>query len=197
MKKLILITIIICTALVDKAQTTKPIDGFLGIKFGSYTGQVIDALKARGASEDLDYNNNYNRTGNLRFKNVLLGDRICADFIVSFANDKACQAEFIFDPEGEAESVNYYLALVKDLRSVYGNGEMEHNRENSVGHDDIRDIKSGYANFATNWDDGSNLIRTHITLNKYSGIQVNLIYRNYYLFNLYQNQQKETNKSDL
>jgi hypothetical protein len=196
MKNFILIAFLFIAFSVE-AQTAKPIDGFLGIKFGSYPGQVIDALKAKGAFEDMDYNNNYNRTGNLRFKHVLLGSRTCADFIVSFANDQACQAEFIFDPEVETESVNYYLALVKDIRSVYGNGEMEHNRENSVGHDDIKDIKSGYANFATNWNDGSNLIRTHITLSKYTGIQVNLIYRNYHLFNLYQAQQNEKNKSEL
>lgn len=194
MKNLILITLLLIT-FQGKAQS-KAIDGFLGIKFGSYPGQVIDALKAKGASEDIAYNNNYNRTGLLRFKNVILGSRTCADFIVSFANDKACQAEFIFDPEGESKSVEYFINLKNDLNSVYGEGETTPNPER-YDDDDVTAIKSGKAIYEMYRHDGNNLIWLHIILSNYSEIRVSLIYRSNSLSNLYQSQQKERNKSDL
>lgn len=195
MKTLILITLIIFTTLTGKAQS-KSIDGFLGIKFGSTPGEVIKALKAKDAVEDVEYNNKYGRTGILRFKNVSLGSRICTDFMVSFANDKACQAEFIFDTGAESKCVDYYIGLRDDLIGVYGAEEIVPNpmRYND---DAVTAIKNGKADFEAYWHDGNNLIWAHITLGKYSEILVSLVYRSSYLFNLYQNQQNERNKSEL
>jgi hypothetical protein len=53
MKKTLLIALLLIPFFgFSQTQTTKPIDGFLGIKFGSSKAVVLAAMKAKGAVLD-------------------------------------------------------------------------------------------------------------------------------------------------
>jgi hypothetical protein len=118
MKNLILIALLFI-AFQGKAQTTKPIDGFLGIKFGSTVAQVTEALKAKGGV--LDKENSDAKL--LFFDNISLGNRKAAGLIVHFFNNQSYTAIFIFQADQEAKSIDYYNKLVKDINEVYGAGK--------------------------------------------------------------------------
>lgn len=129
MKKILPIALLLFIAVCSKAQTSKPIDGFFGVRFGDSSETVKQTLKAKEAVEDIEFNRKYSKNsgGILKFKDVILGNRTASDFSATFIYDQVAQGEFIFDPETESKSFDYYLSLVKDIKSVYGEGEIERN----------------------------------------------------------------------
>jgi len=79
MKKILLIALLL-TPLLGFSQTTKPIDGFLGIKFGSSKAVVLAAVRAKGGK----YVKEYSNSQKLAFSNVNLGTRESTAFLVFF-----------------------------------------------------------------------------------------------------------------
>jgi hypothetical protein len=173
MKKTLLIALMLIPFL-GICQTTKPIEGFLGIKFGSSKAEVIAAVKAKGGTLDpAGKDPNY-----IQFSNVNLGHRPSYYFFVYFDDDKAYRAGFIFKSELEARSVDYYNALVKDINDVYGTGKSYKNFKEPYtdgdGYETLA-ISLGKANFSTTWLSGDNKIDVFINsklstvLNYYDG----------------------------
>ncbi len=117
MKKTLLIALLLIP-FIGISQTTKPIDGFLGIKFGSSKAEVIAAMKARG-----DVLSQGSTEVRLFFDNVKLGHRNAEYLQVSLFDDKAYFGGFIFQPENDASTLGFYDSLVSDISDVYGKGQ--------------------------------------------------------------------------
>jgi hypothetical protein len=159
MKNLILITFLLIPFL-GISQTTKPIDGFLGIKFGTSKAEVIAAIKAKGGVLSGD------ATGDdLTFTGVDLAQRSSVQFMVSFYNDKAYQAAFFFKPDNEPGTIDYYNALVNDIAGVYGKGNptktFKSPYEDGDGYE-VTALEGGYASFFTDWESDNNLLQATI-----------------------------------
>ncbi|MGZ3752282.1 MAG: hypothetical protein ACXVAU_13460, partial [Mucilaginibacter sp.] len=120
MKKNLFVALLFLIPFCGFSQTTKPISGFLGVKFGSSKETVIAALKAKGAI--LDKANSHK--DNLAFSNAKLGTRKATGLLVKFVNNKAFEADYFFDPEVEAHIINEYNELVADITRVYGEGNV-------------------------------------------------------------------------
>lgn len=117
MKKTLLIALLLIP-FIGISQTTKPIDGFLGIKFGSSKADVIAAMKAKGGV--LEQGGTENR---IFFDNIKLGHRD-VDFVqVDLFGDKAYSASLAFKPENEASTLGFYDSLVSDISGAYGSGK--------------------------------------------------------------------------
>lgn len=169
MKKYFILLIFLILQIASKAQTYKLINYFLDIRFDSTPGQVINALKAKGITEDTGYNNTYSQTNTLRFNNVLYGGRKCAEFNVLFVKDRAFQAEFIFEPDSTTNINEYYHALIKKISDAYGH------------------VYTRSDNTQTMWNDiSNNMIWCYI-----SSKQIMLIYRDTKLFALSQSRQNQ------
>jgi hypothetical protein len=117
MKKTLLITLLLIPFL-GMSQTTKPVDGFLGVKFGASKAEVITAMEAKGGkltgtpSEEL-----------LVFRELNLGHRHINFLQVALFNNHAYYAVLIFQPENEASTIGFYNSLVSDVSEVYGPGK--------------------------------------------------------------------------
>jgi hypothetical protein len=118
MKKTLLITLLLIP-LWGISQTTKEVEGFLGIKFGSSSATVQSALNAKGGI--LDKKNTDAEL--MTYTNIKLGHRDAGLFVVKFINDKAFEADFIFAPGLDAKTLDYYYSLVDDINDNYGKGE--------------------------------------------------------------------------
>jgi hypothetical protein len=186
MKNLIFITFLLISSII-KVQAQKRIDGFLGIPFGSYTGQVIDSMKTKGAEEDVAVNNQYNLTKILKFNKVSIGGRTCADFTVTFVNDKAAQAEFVFVPT-ESILLKYYDDIVVELVKAYGTPEHSSNYYSNYGNNkrqEIAGLKSGEKVYTSTWTDesNSNMVLLSVVSDANYQLLVKLIYRYPDLYN--------------
>lgn len=158
MKKLTLITLLLVPFL-GISQTTKPIDGFLGIKFGTSKAATIAALKAKGGVLD-------GKPGSdCMFTGINLGRRTSAGLMVSFFNNKVYEAAFFFKPDNDPEAIDYYNSLVSDISGVYGAGTptktFKSPYEDGDGHESTA-LEMGYASFFTNWKSNNNLIQALI-----------------------------------
>jgi len=122
MKKTLFITLLFLIPFLGFSQTTKPIDGFLGIKFGSTKAAVIAAIKARGGRINKASKNDY-----LAFDNVHLGHRETDMFLIRFVDNKAYEADFVFKPADENHAIQYYDRLISDLDDIYGVGNSTKN----------------------------------------------------------------------
>jgi len=160
MKKLLLFTLLIIPFF-GFSQTTKPIDGFLGIKFGASKEAVIAALKAKGNVPD-------KRSPGakvLSFHNVKLGQRSADGLFVRFIDNKAYFALFIFTPDKQPQSVEYYTALVNDISDVYGKGESTSDFKSPFKDGDGNEmtaIQEGYTTIFTDWHSGTNSVQATI-----------------------------------
>jgi len=194
MKNLFLVTFLFIT-ICCKAQTTKPIDGFLGVKFGSTQAQVIEALKAKGANLNSDPTPQA-----ISFSNVKLGGRTVSTFFVYFFNDQAFNAGFIFMPEQEPKVIEYYNSVVKDITDVYGTGKAQKKFKSPYTDGDgyeITAIKTGNADYETDWIDGANHISALIRKdNKQNALIIALIYDDGKLHQAFKDKQKAQNKSE-
>jgi hypothetical protein len=176
------------------SQTTKPIDGFLGIKFGSTRVAVITALNAKGGILDKK-----ETTPDLVvYKNIKLGHREAGIFLVKFIDNKAFEADFIFDPGLDAKTIEYYLALVNDINENYGTGDMQKKFQEPYNDQDddgikINAMKDGKAVYATYWQSASNnTIKASIE----TSLAVMLTYQDGDLTDQAINKQKAKEKSD-
>lgn len=147
--------------LISFSQTTKSIEGFLGIKFGSSKLAVINAVKARGGVIDKENTN----ADQIAFSNVKLGERESVGLAVRFINNKAFFAIFLFKANVEAQTVDYYNDLVKEITDVYGTGEVTKDFKSGFkdgdGHE-VTAIQNGYADLHTDWHSNKNLIQATI-----------------------------------
>jgi hypothetical protein len=187
MKKTLLITLLLIPFL-GISQTKKPIDGFLGIKFGSTKAAVIAAMKAKGAV--LDKENS--KANNLDFNNVKLGRRTTVDFDVAFVDNKAYSAAFMFRAADDPHTVQYYNDLVNDINEIYGKGTstLDFKAPYKAGDSDEElAIESGNADIFTDWQSGDFSMQASIT-NKF---QIILLYQDDKL----DAQAKAKEKSDL
>ena len=161
MKNLLLITLFLMPFL-GISQTTKPIEGFLGIKFGTSQADVIAAMKAKGCTPS-----DGGDSKKLVFQtDIKLGPRSAIQLTVFFFNDQVFDARFYFKADQEPQSVEYYNSLVSDISDVYGKGAatktFKSPYENGDGHEIIA-LEGGYANFATLWKaDNNNAIAVSI-----------------------------------
>ena len=92
MKKTLLIVLLL-VPFFGFSQTTKPIESFLSIKFGSSKAEVIAAMKAKG------YNllkSDENSDTNLEFGAVNYAHRQTQAFAVEFVDNKCYEAIFDF-----------------------------------------------------------------------------------------------------
>lgn len=160
MKKILLITLLLIP-FIGFSQTLKPIDAFLGIKFGSSKLAVINTIKAKGGIIDKQNTD----AEQIAFSNVKLGDRESVGLAVRFIHNKAYFAIFVFKADAEAQTVDYYNDLVKEITGVYGDGqatkEFKSGFKDGDGHEVIA-IQNGYADFHTNWFSNKNSIRVAI-----------------------------------
>jgi hypothetical protein len=162
MKKILFIALLLIVPFIGFSQTTKPIDGFLGIKFGSSRAEVTEAMKAKGAVL-----NPSNNVDGLYFTNVTLGDQKSRGCLVLFFNDKAYEANFLFRAEVDDKSIDFYTNLVNEINGVYGSAE-SHKVFKSTFHDgdgyEITAIQQGDADYYTYWHSDKNFINAHITV---------------------------------
>jgi hypothetical protein len=190
MKKTLLITLLLIPFL-GISQTLKPIEGFLGIKFGSTKAVVIAAMKAKGAMLNKDNSG----VDHLDFDNVKLGHRLAVDFVVKFIKDKAYSAVFAFKAEEDPKTIEYYDGLVSDINGIYGSGtptsEFKSPFKNGDGHETLA-IEQGYADLFTDWQSGTNSIQASIT----SKLDIIVLYQNDTLYAEAQAAEKAKEKSD-
>jgi hypothetical protein len=148
MKKSILITLLLIPFL-GFSQTTKPIEGFLGIKFGTSKADVIAAIQAKGGALSKS-----STADVLVFNGVSLGHRNTAFITANFFEDKLYMGVFYFKPELEAQTIEFYDGLVSDISDVYGKvtpyKSFKSPYEDGDGHE-ILALSSGNATFFTNW----------------------------------------------
>ncbi|HWZ15697.1 MAG TPA: hypothetical protein VNW95_10720 [Mucilaginibacter sp.] len=192
MKKTLLITLLLIPFL-GMSQTTKPIEGFLGIKFGTGMAAVNAAVIAKGGVIDKAKSTKES----VIFRNVKLGHREAASFIVKFVNDKAYEADFLFLPGQDARSIEYYNELVKDINDNYGKGDSQVTFKSPYSDKDsemnkIVAIRSAMAEYKTYWESNDNSILAEIT----EDLTVDLIYQNDKLFSEAEAKQKAKEKSD-
>jgi hypothetical protein len=117
MKKILLITLLLIPIL-GFSQTTKLVEGFLGIKFGSTKAVVIAAMRAKGAKLDKESDADM-----LEFDNASLGHRETDVLGVKFVNNKAFEADFYFKSGDQSNIIEYYDSLVTDITDIYGKGD--------------------------------------------------------------------------
>lgn len=192
MKKLLLITFLLIPFF-GFSQTTKPIEGFLGIKFGSSKAEVTAAMKAKGAV--LASSND--ESGNLLvFDKVSLGHRETNLFGVRFIDDKAYQAVFMFKAEENPKTIEYYNALISDLNEIYGAGKSTRKYRGTYQDGDgyeLTAIETGNADYYTTWvSDNKNLIELNID----SKLNVTLFYEDGPLLDLARERAKAKEKGD-
>jgi hypothetical protein len=172
MKKTLFIALLLIPFL-GISQTTKPIDGFLGIKFGSDAATVKAAIKAKGGL----FLASKSTTELLKFTGVKLGHRASSLFAVKLVDNKAYEADFFFDPELEAKIIDEYDALASDLNDVYGKGTATKTFKSPYADGDgfeITAIQSGNADYQTIWESGENTLSEVIV----SEMSIELTYQN-------------------
>jgi len=194
MKKLLLITLLIIP-FCGFSQTTTPIDGFLGIKFGSSKQAVIAAIRAKGGVLEK------NAPGplGLAFDKVKLGNRQCAAFVVKFIDDKAFCAVFSFEPKEQPKTIDYYNSLVSDLSEKYGPGKptADFKEPFKLGDgNEILAIQGGYVAMYTDWDSNDHSIQASIDHDG-DGLSVTLIYTDEKLQAIVDAKQKAKQNSDM
>ena len=177
------------------SQTTKEIEGFLGIKFGSSKAQVQSALNAKGRILDKKTSD----ANLVVYKNLKLGHRDVMLFFIKFVNDKAFEADFVFDPGLEAKTIEYYYGLVNDINDNYGKGESTATFKSPYSEKDpetvrILAIKNAEANYETIWESPNNKNVISVTIPE--ELTVILAYQDSALIQEAINSQKAKEKSD-
>jgi len=170
MKKILLITLLLIPFL-GFSQTTKPIEGFLGIKFGSSKAQVIAAVKAKGGSLYKD------TVDELAFSGVRLGHLNSSILFVDFIDNKVYQAVFSFQADVDDKTIDYYNDLVSQVNDIYGKGNSQKVFRSTFTDGDgyeITAIQQGDADYTTIWEDSiQNTIEAKINDHLY----IDLIYQ--------------------
>jgi len=194
MKKILLIALLIIPFL-GMSQTKIPIDGFLGIKFGSSKQAVIAAIKAKGGVFVKDIPGNKGSV----FAKVKLGSRETATFVVKFVDDKAYCALFSFEPAEQPKSIDYYNNLVADITEKYGPGKSEAVFKEPFKMGDgyeITAIQGGYVNMFTDWDSADHSIQVSVDHDG-DDISITLTYTDDKLETIAEARKKAKQSSDL
>jgi len=177
------------------SQTVKPIDSFLGIKFGTPKAAVIAALKARGGTI-----NKASDATNLAFDNVKFGHRVTDFIVIRFVNDKAFEADFTFKPADDNHAIEYYNGLVSDISDVYGKGEDTKKFTSGFAEGDgheINALMAGEAQYSTLWTAANNnIINASIIKEENTDLEVQLVYQDDVLSALAISKQKAKDKGD-
>ena len=193
MKKILLAVLLIAPFL-GMSQTTKPIDGFSGIKFGSNSVTVLAALKAKGGiinkeNTEKDY---------LALDHVKIGTRV-ASVMVKFINDKAFEADYLFLPEVEGKLLELYKGVDNDITLAYGSTKQVSNKYKDPykeGEEEsltLIGLSAGNIDFTTSWfDSAENSIQITIT----TDMIVKLTYQDNKLTDQAVAKQNEKKKSD-
>ncbi|WP_179415537.1 hypothetical protein HDF19_21800 [Mucilaginibacter sp. E4BP6] len=197
MKKTLLIVLLL-VPFFGFSQTTKPIESFLSIKFGSSKAEVIAAMKAKG------YNllkSDENSDTNLEFGAVNYAHRQTQAFAVEFVDNKCYEAIFDFKPEEDPKTIDYYNNLVRDINDVYGPGKPTKKFRYPYAEGDGQEIialEGGYADFYTDWidDNNKNLIEVKIATQD-SDLMVVALYIDKELNDLALAHQKNKDKGDM
>jgi hypothetical protein len=192
MKKTLLIALLLIPFL-GISQTIKPIDGFLGIKFGSSRAVVSAALSAKGGTLD----KKETTPEALVYNNIKLGHRATGAFVVKFIDGKAYEADFLFEPGQEAHTLEYYFELVSDINENYGKGDSKATFKDPYNNEDPDNIKinaitHGNAAYDTYWQSNNNVI--HATIDE--TLDVILVYQNGALADVVTSKEKAKEKSD-
>ena len=195
MKKSLLIALLIIPFL-GFSQTTKPIDGFLGIKFGSSKADIIAAMQAKQAK----YAEASSKENLLAFSDVLLAHRKAICF-VSLIDGKAYQAAFVFTPDDEPHIIDYYNGLVSDISEAYGKGKptVDFKDPYKLGDgSEVIALRQGYAKMFTDWkSDNANTMQVGITKGNDDNLYLNLFYIDQTLNKEAMARQKAKDKADL
>jgi hypothetical protein len=193
MKKTLLIALLLIP-FIGFSQTTKSIDSFLGIKFGSSKATVTAALKARGGKIDKASNAN-----NLAFDNIKFGHRLTDFIVIRFVNDKAFEADLTFKPEDDNHVIEYYDSLVSDISDVYGKGDVTKKFSSGFADGDGHEIGAlliGAAEYNTIWTDAKNNAIDATIVKDENDLEVQLTYQDDALTALAVAQQKAKDKGD-
>lgn len=162
MKKILFIAFLLIP-FIGFSQTTKPIDGVLGIKFGCSKAAFIAAIKAKGGVIDKAHTN----ASQIAFKNIKFGQHTPLGLAARFFNDKFYFAILLFKADLDPKTIEYYDSIVADLNDVYGAGTPTKTFSSGFADGDgneVTAIEGGYAQYATDWgSDNNNSI--HISIN--------------------------------
>jgi len=192
MKKISLIVLLFIAAKTN-AQTAKPIDSFLGIKFGTPTAQVLATLKAKGGIVDKENS----KPNGYFFDNLSLGHRKSIFVIVKFVDDKLYEGDFYFEAELKPKTIEYYDELMADVEEVYGKGRsfktFKQPYEAGDGFE-VQAITTGNAEFTTYWDTEGNPGVINERIN--SKAQIILTYQDRELVKIAVDKQKTKEKAD-
>jgi hypothetical protein len=166
MKKILLIAFLIIP-FIGFSQTTKPIDGVLGIKFGASKAATLAAIKTKGGIWDKQQST---ASGMSVYKNVKFGRRTSIGVALSFYAGKFYSAVFLFKADDDPHTIDYYDDLVSDLSDVYGAGTPTKTFRSPFtdgdGHE-ITAIEGGYADYYTDWESNDNTIQVSINTHFY------------------------------
>lgn len=128
----------------------KPLDGFMGLKFGTSRSVVADALKAKAGVIDLENSNEKV----LVLKNFVFANRKSYFMIVLFFNNQMYRAAVVFKPSVEAKTVELFDELVAEISEVYGEGQVYRNFKTPYKEGDgyeVTAIKTGHASYSAFW----------------------------------------------
>ncbi len=196
MKNLLLIAFLLMPFLGLSQTTIKPIDSFLGIKFGSSSADVIKAMKQRGSKILKTPDNNPAR---LVFQNVKLGHQQAEMLIVDFVDDQTFSATFTFSADIANNTLELYNDLSRNLTELYGTPVNKNELTSAYKNMDIKGneatlIQTGDAKYSSIWidDNSTNVIRAHID----DKLNIYITYLDVKLASIYQQQTHAKEKSD-
>ncbi len=196
MKKILLITLLSLPILGFSQTSTKPIDGFLGIKFGTTKLAVTAAMKARGAK--LDANSD---ATNLAYTNVSMAHRPTEVVIIRFVDGKVYEGDIFFTPADNDHTIAYYNDLVSDLNENYGKGQDSKKFTSPYADGDGHEVTAllvGAADYQTVWEAAnSNTIKASIDKESDTSLSVELTYQDDVLTQQAIDKQKAKDKGDL
>jgi len=153
-KKLISIALVLLP-LYGISQSRKPIDGFLGIKFGSDIETVKKVMATKGARLVADSSSR----DVLLFDDVTFENRKNVQVFVKLVDGKAYEADLGFPTEPLNKSVEFYNNVVKEFNETYGIGLVTRNFKSPYIDGDGKEleaIKTGNAQIFTIWADEAN-----------------------------------------
>lgn len=117
--KRILLSLIIAIPLYCYSQ--KPIEGFMGVKFGTSKQDLMAAIKARGGVLDVKTSS----PNSLIYDNLYLAKRLARFTIFAIFDNKFYGSMCYFKSETESKTVDLFKNIMNDLNEIYGEGDFE------------------------------------------------------------------------
>ncbi|MFB9842996.1 hypothetical protein [Mucilaginibacter ginsenosidivorans] len=167
MKKNLFVTLLLFTPLFSFAQTFKPIDGAIGIKFGDEGLKAKNIITAHGGEFDI-LGSHYPES--LHFTHVNFGHFASELAAVKLFRGKVYEMGFIFRVDTGAKTISYYNDLVASLNKIYGEGKSTWDFKSPYTKGDgneVEAIKTGNADVETLWIDKTNAIQVKIVPDAY------------------------------